>query len=158
METKALDRVQKSLHLGSNKQLGAFISILLPWIVTYRFPAIHGFHPEPPVFFRQCLHGDNPWPVEKGGHRHEPSVTGGEILMNVKLQEIPKQQSKRLLGLTNEERHTGSFQSHLSASESKVISWIPLNKPVSLRELGKTTADITLLLTVKGHKWLKWFL
>lgn len=51
----------------ATNNLGALFLALLPCIVTYGFPAIHGFHPEPPVLFRQRLHGDNPWPAEKGG-------------------------------------------------------------------------------------------
>lgn len=84
LRNQGLRSMTKIPALGSSKQLRAFISVPLPSIVTYRFPAIHGLHPEPPVLFRQCLHGDDSWPVEKGGHRYEPKATGRQILMKVK--------------------------------------------------------------------------
>ncbi|KAF3821651.1 hypothetical protein GH733_009693 [Mirounga leonina] len=66
-------RLKDEIPLGPVKQ--APKSCLLQIQAWTLLPAIHGFHPEPPVLFRQRLHGDNPWPVEKGGHRHEPSAT-----------------------------------------------------------------------------------
>lgn len=64
-KTQCFRAIAKTSQWGGSAPFRVFI-VPLPWIVTYRFPAIHGFHPEPTVLFRQRLHGDNPWPTEKG--------------------------------------------------------------------------------------------
>lgn len=89
-----------STALGKQQTIQDLYSCSTSLNCTYGFPAIHSFHPEPPVLFRQSLHGDNPWPAEKGGHGYEPIATGTEILTKVNLKETPTPQSERSLGLT----------------------------------------------------------
>lgn len=157
LRTQGFDAPAETTALWSNKQLRPLILALLPWIVTYRFPTIHGFHPEPPVLFWQCLHGDNPWPAEKGGHRYEPSTISREILTKVNLKETPTRQSERLLGLMAwKQADPSAFLRPLPASESKAISPGPLIEPISLRDAERNAEDRTLLKG-KEHRGVKRF-